>query len=86
MAIRLLFKVRRHNKKIIWKEGPYFEFNNKKRKEAKARDDRIGNVIFKWLNNACYRKTIEIEFNRQDVELVNDINSYRNLVENVNFK
>ena len=59
---------------------PYIEFNNQKRKEAKAKGDKFGDVFLKLMNNASYGKTIENVYNRQDVELVNDVDRYNNLV------
>ena len=53
---------------------PYIEFNIQKRKEAKAKGDKFGDVFFKLKNNACY------------VELVNDVDRYIKLVENISFK
>ena len=38
------------------------------------------------MNNAFYGKTIEKEYNRQDVELVNEVDRYFKLVRNNNFK
>ena len=38
------------------------------------------------MNNAFYGKTIENVYNRQDVELVNDVDRYIKLVENIGFK
>ena len=38
------------------------------------------------MNNAFYGKTIENVYNRQDVELVNDVDRYIELVENIGFK
>ena len=60
---------------------PYIEFNIRKRKEAKG--DKFGDVFFKLMNNAFYGKTIENVYNRQDIELVNDIDRYIKLVENI---
>ena len=65
---------------------PYIEFNIKKRKEAKAKGDKFGDVFNKLMNNAFYGKTIENVYNRQDVELVNDVDRYIKLVENIGFK
>ena len=65
---------------------PYIEFNIRKRKEAKAKGDKFGDVFFKLMNNAFYGKTIENVYNRQDVELVNDVDRYIKLVENIGFK
>ena len=59
---------------------PYIEFNIQKRKEAQARGDKFGDVL---MNNAFYGKTIENVYNRQDVELVNDVDRYIKLVENI---
>ena len=64
----------------------YIEFNIQKRKEAKAKCDKFGDIFFKLMNNAFYGKTKENVYNRQDVELVNDIDRYIKLVENVGFK
>ena len=65
---------------------PYIEFNIQKRKEAKAKCDKFGDVFFKLMNNAFYGKTIENVYNRQDVELVNDVDRYIRFVENIGFK
>ena len=65
---------------------PYIEFNIKKRKEAKAKGDKFGDVFFKLMINAFFGKTIENVYNRQDVELVNDVDRYIKLVENIGFK
>ena len=65
---------------------PYIEFNIKKRKEAKAKGDKFGDVFFKLMNNSFYGKTKENVYNRQDVELVNDVDRYIKLVENIGFK
>ena len=37
------------------------------------------------MNNAFYGKTIENVYNRQDVELVNEVDRYYKLVENICF-
>ena len=65
---------------------PYIEIIIQKRKEAKARADKFGDVFFKLMNNAFYGKTIENVYNRQDVELVYDLEKYVKLVESFNFK
>ena len=65
---------------------PYIEFNKRKRKEAKAKGDNFGDVFFKLMNNAFYGKTIENVYNRQDRELVNDVDRYIKVVENISFK
>ena len=61
----------------------YIEFIIKKRKEAKAKGDKFGDVFFKLMNNDFYGKTKENVYNRQDVELVNDVDRYIKLVENI---
>ena len=38
------------------------------------------------MNNAFYGKTIENVYNRQDVELVNEVDRYIKLIENISFK
>ena len=65
---------------------PYIEFNIKKRKEAKAKAEKFGDVFFKLMNNAFYGKTIENVYNRQDVEFVNEVERYIKLVENISFE
>ena len=65
---------------------PYIEFKIKKRKEAKSEGDKFGDVFFKLMNNAFYGKKIEIVYNRQDVDLVNEVDRYIKLVENISFK
>ena len=65
---------------------PYIEFIIRKRKEAKAKNDKFRDVFFKLMNNAFYGKTIENVYNRQDIELVNDVDRYIKLVENISFK
>ena len=65
---------------------PYIEFNIQKRKETQARGDKFGDVFFKLMNNAFYGKTIENVYNRQDVELVNEVDRYIRLVDNISFK
>ena len=64
----------------------YTEFNIQKRKEAKAKGDKFGDVFFKLMNNAFYGTTIENAYNRKDVELVNDVDRYIKLLENISFK
>ena len=54
----------------------YIEFNIKTRKEANSKGDKFGDVFSKLMNNAFYGKTIENVYNRQDVELVNDVDRY----------
>ena len=65
---------------------PYIVFNIQKRKEAKVKGDKFGDVFFKLMNNAFYGKTIENVYNRQDVELVNEVDRYIKLVENISSK
>ena len=57
-----------------------------KRKIAKAKGDKFGDVFFKLMNNAFHGKTIENVYNRQDVELVNDVDRYIKLEKNVSLK
>ena len=52
---------------------PYIEFIIKKSIKAKAKGDKFGDVFYKLMTNAFYGKTIENVNNRQDVELVNDV-------------
>ena len=77
-------KIKLEYSKSEWLK-PYIEFNIKKRKEAKAKGDKFGDVFFKLMNNAFYGKTIENVYNRQDVELVNDVDRCIKLVENIVF-
>ena len=57
-----------------------------KRKEAKAKGDKFGDVFFKLKNNAFNGTTKENLYNRQDVELANEVDRYIKLVENISFK
>ena len=65
---------------------PLNEFNIRKRKKTKAKGDKLVDVFFKLMNNAFYGKTIENVYNRQDVELVNEVDRYIKLVEFSSFK
>ena len=65
---------------------PYIELSIQKRKDVKAKGDKFGDVFFKLMNNAFYGKTIENVYNRQDVELGNELERYIKLVENISFK
>ena len=65
---------------------PYIELNIQKRKEAKAKGDKFGDVFLKLMNNAFYGKTVENVYNRQNVELINEVDRYIKLVENISFK
>ena len=47
---------------------------------------RFGDVFFKLMNNAFYEKTIENVYNRQVVEIVNEVDRYIKLVKNISFK
>ena len=62
---------------------PCNEFNIRKRKEAKAKGDKFGDLFFKLMNKTFYGKTIGNVYNRQDIELVNDVDRYIKLVENI---
>ena len=77
-------KQKLENSKSEWLM-PYIEFNIHKRKEAKAKGDKFGDLFFKLLNNAFCGKTIENVCIRQDVELVNDVDRYNNLVKKCRF-
>ena len=59
-------------------------FNIQKRKEAKARVDKFGDIIVKLMNNAFNGSSIENVYNGQDMEIVNDVDRYIKLVENIN--
>ena len=58
----------------------YIELNVKKRDKAKADRDNFGVVFFNLKNDAIYGKTIEILYNRQDVESDIDVGTYIKLV------
>ena len=51
---------------------PYIEFNTQKRIEAEKNEDKDEKGLYKLMNNAAYRKTMENLRNRIDVELVNN--------------
>ena len=54
----------------------YFEFNTQKRIEQKKKGDKDGKVLYKLMNNAVYRKTMENLRNRIDVKLVSNEKDY----------
>ena len=81
----ITIKQKKEYSKSEWLK-PYIEFDIQNRKEAKAKGDKFGDVVFKLMKNAFYGKTIEIVYNRQYVELVNDVDRYINIVSNVSFK
>ena len=64
----------------------YIQFNIQKRKQAKALRDKFGDVFFKLMYNAFYGKTIENVYNRQDVELVNDVDRFIKLLKDISFE
>ena len=82
MVFRSWFEIKRYytKQKLEYSKRewlkPYIELNIQKRKEAKAKGDKFGDVFFKLMNNAFYGKTIENVYNRQDIELVNDVDRY----------
>ena len=45
--------------------------------------DKFRDVFFRLMNNAFYGKTVENVYNRQDVELVNDVDRYIKLVKKI---
>ena len=47
----------------------YSEFNTQKRREAKTNGGKDGKAFSKLMNNAVYRKAMEILVNRIDVNL-----------------
>ena len=55
---------------------PYIEFNTQKRIEAEKKWNKNGEELYKLLNYAIYRKTMENLKNRIDVRLVNNKNDY----------
>ena len=64
----------------------YIEFNVLKGKESKAKGDDFGDLFFKLMNNAFFGKTLANVYNRDDVEIVNDVDRYVKLVKNVSFR
>ena len=55
---------------------PYIEFNRQKRIEAEKNNDKDGKGLYKLMNNAIYRKTMENLRNRINVKLVNNEKDY----------
>ena len=65
---------------------PYIEFNVKKREEAKANNDKFGEMFYKLMSNSFYGKTLENVRNRQDVEIVNKLDRYKQLAGKPTYK
>ena len=78
----VITKQKLNHRKSEWLKH-YIEFNIQKRKEAKAKGDKFGDVFFKLMNNAFFGKTIENVYKRQDVEIVNDVDRYIKLVKKI---
>ena len=51
---------------------PFTEFNTQKRIEAEKNNEKNRKALYKLMNNAMYRKTIENLRNRIDVKLENN--------------
>ena len=50
---------------------PYIEFNTKKKRiEAEKKNNKDAKALYKLMNNAIYRKSMENLRNRSDVKLV----------------
>ena len=59
---------------------PYIEFNIQKRKEAKAKGDKFGDVFFMLMNNAIYGKQKSMYIiDVKDVELLNDVGKLKGI-------
>ena len=65
---------------------PYIEYNVKKRDEAKANNDKFGEMFYKLMSNSFYGKTLENVRNRQDVEIVNKLDRYKQLAGKPTYK
>ena len=65
---------------------PYIEYNVKKRDEAKANNDKFGEMFYKLMSNSFYGKTLENVRNRQDVEIVNKLDRCKQLVGKATYK
>ena len=50
---------------------PYIEFDTQKRIEAEKNNDKDGKTLYKLMNNAIYKKTMEKLRNRIQANLVN---------------
>ena len=51
---------------------PYIEFNTKKRIETEKNNDKDGKALYKLMNSAIYKKTMENLRKRIDVKLVSN--------------
>ena len=61
---------------LQWLE-PYIEFNtNKKNSSRKKNGDSDGEALYKLMNNATYRKTVENLSSIIDLKLVNNEKDY----------
>ena len=71
--------------KIKWLK-PYIEYNVRKREKAQANNDKFGEIIYKLMSNTFYGKTLENVRNRQDVEIVNKVDRYKQLAGKPTYK
>ena len=81
--ITILNKIKYEKSKWL---KPYIEYDVKKRDEAKANNDKFGEMFYKLMSNSFYGKTLENVRNRQDVEIVNKLDRYKQLAGKPTYK
>ena len=72
LSLRLGLKLKKIHRVLEFNQSlwlkPYVEFNTQKRIEAEKKNgDKDGKVLYKFMNNAVYGKTLENVRNRIDV-------------------
>ena len=65
---------------------PYVEFNTQKRIEGEKYGDKDRKALCKLMNNAVYRKTMQVVRDRIDVKLVSNKNDYLKWASKPNYK
>ena len=90
LYLRLGLKLKKTHRVLEFNQSrwlkPYVEFNTQKRIEGEKNGDKDGKALCKLMNNAVYRKTMQIVRDRIDVKLVSNKNDYLKWASKPNYK